>query len=193
VLEEAARRYGAQIEVRWHAYELRPEPLPLPDPDSDYIQEHWANRVGPMASERGLVMRVPRRQVRSRRALQAALFARRNGCLAELDRAIYRARFEDDADISDLAVLKRLATAAGLDPDALSRALAANVHVGDLNADLTLAGQLGISGVPAAFIGPEADGLFAFFSTAEPVVGAVPFDWFAAAIDRALSRPGTPA
>jgi predicted DsbA family dithiol-disulfide isomerase len=189
VLEEAARRYGARIDIRWHAYELRPEPIPLPDPDSDYIQEHWANRVQPMAAERGLVMRVPRRPVRSRRALLAALFARRNPRFVELDRAIYRARFEDDADVSDLRVLERLASAAGLDADALARAVGANTHLGDLEADRTLAGQLGISGVPVAFIGPEAAGLFAFFSTAEPVVGAVPFEWFEAAIDRALRRP----
>jgi predicted DsbA family dithiol-disulfide isomerase len=127
--------------------------------------------------------------VRSRRALQAALFARRTGGLRELDRAIYRARFEEDADISDLDVLRRLAGDAGLDADALANAVKTNAHLDDLTADSTLAGQLGINGVPAAFIGPEAEGLFAFFSTAEPVVGAVPFEWFGAAIDRALNRP----
>jgi predicted DsbA family dithiol-disulfide isomerase len=193
VLEEAARRYGEQIDIRWHAYELRPEPAPMPDPDSEYIQEHWSNRVLPMAAERGLVMRVPRRSVRSRRALQAALFARRNGRVRELDRAMYRARFEEDADISDLTVLKRAGREAGLDADELAYAVKANAHLDDLHADLTLAGQLGISGVPSAFIGPDADGVFAFFSTAEPVIGAVPFDRFAGAIDRALRRGKTSA
>ena len=193
MLEEAARRYGARIDLRWHAYELRPEPAPMPDPDSDYIQEHWQNRVLPMADERGLVMRVPRRGLRSRRALQASLFARRHGGFRELDRAIYRARFEKDVDISDLDVLKDLARGAGIDADALAYAVKANAHLEDLNADLILAGQLGINGVPTAFIGPEADGLFAFFSAAEPVIGAVPFEWLGAAIDRALSRPETSA
>lgn len=191
MLEEAARRYGEQIDIRWHAFELRPEPAPLPDPDSEYIQEHWRNRVLPMAADRGLVMRVPRRSVRSRRALQAALFARRTGCFRELDRALYRARFEEDADISDLAVLKRAGSEAGLDTDELANAVKASAHLDDLRSDLTLAGQLGISGVPAAFIGPAADGLFAFFSTAEPVIGAVPFERFAGAIDRALRRGTT--
>jgi predicted DsbA family dithiol-disulfide isomerase len=193
VLEEAARRYGARIGFRWHAYELRPEPVPMPDPDSDYIQEHWQNRVLPMAAERGLAMRVPRRPVRSRHALQAALFARRTGGFQALDRAIYRARFEEDADISDLEVLKRIAGDSGLDAEALAHAVRTNACLDELVADVTLAGQLGINGVPAAFIGPEADGLFAFFSTAEPVIGAVPFEWLAAGIDRALNRPKTPA
>lgn len=193
MLEEAARRYGARIALRWHAFELRPEPVPMPDPDSEYIREHWEHRVLPMAAERGLEMHVPRRSVRSRRALQAALFARRSGRLRELDRAIYRARFEEDADIADLHVLRRLAAGAGVDGDALTSAVEADAHLADLRADLTLAGQLGISGVPAAFIGPDADGLFAFFSTAEPVIGAVPYDWFGASIERALSRSNTSA
>ncbi len=193
MLEEAARRYGARIDLRWHAYELRPAPAPMPDPDSDYIREHWQNRVLPMADERGLVMRVPRRGVRSRHALQASLFARRHGGFRELDRAIYRARFEEDADISDLDVLKDLAHGAGIDADALAYAVKMNAQLEDLSADLILAGQLGIKGVPTAFIGPEADGLFAFFSAAEPVIGAVPLEWLGAAIDRALSRPKTSA
>jgi predicted DsbA family dithiol-disulfide isomerase len=188
VLEEAARRYGEQIDIRWHAYELRPAPAPLPDPDSEYIQEHWRNRVAPMAAERGLVMRVPRRSVRSRRALQAALFARRHGRFRGMDRALYRARFEADADIADPDVLRRAADEAGLDTDALVHAVTTNAHLDDLHADVTLAGQLGINGVPAAFVGPDAEGLFAFFSTAEPVVGAVPYDRLAGAIDRALRR-----
>lgn len=188
MLEEAARRFGEQVEIRWHAFELRPEPVPMPDPDSDYIQEHWSNRVLPMAAERGLVMRVPRRSVRSRRALQAALFARRHGGFRALDRALYRARFEEDADISDLGVLKRLADRSGLDPESVAYAVQANAHLDELHLDLILANQLGVRGVPAAFIGPEATGLYAFFSTAEPVVGAVPFDRFAGAIERALAK-----
>ena len=187
MLEEATRRYGAQIEVRWHAYELRPEPIPQPDPDSEYIREHWANRVLPMAAERGLEMRVPRRILRSRRALQAALFAREHGRFPELDRALFRARFVEDADISDLAILRRLADEAGLDPEALGYAVAANACLDELNTDLRAASQLGISGVPAALVGPATDDFDEFVAEAEPVLGAVPYDWFADAIVRALN------
>lgn len=187
MLEEATRRYGAQIQVRWHAYELRPEPIPQPDPDSEYIREHWANRVLPLAAERGLEMRVPRRPLRSRRALQAALFAREHGRFAELDRALFRARFVEDADIADLDVLRRLAADAGLDPEALGYAVAANAYLDELNADLRAASQLGISGVPAALVGPATDDFAEFVAAAEPVLGAVPYDWFADAIVRALN------
>lgn len=196
MLEQAARRFGAQISVRWHAYELRPEPVPQPDPDSEYIREHWEQRVLPMAVERGLSMRVPRRKVRSRRALQAALFAQEHGRFRELDRALYRARFEFDLDIADLDVLKTLARESGLDADALAYAVSSNAYLHPLIADLRLASQLGVNGVPAAFVGPAPpeegqaeDRLLAFFQDAEPVVGAVPYEWMEDAIERALGSP----
>lgn len=187
MLEEAARRYGAQIDIRWHAYELRPEPIPQPDPDSEYIREHWQKRVLPMAAERGLDMNVPRRQVRSRRALQAALFAQDHGRFREMDQALFRARFVEDADISDIDVLKRLAREATLDDEALAYAVTTNSYVDRVNGDIALAVRLGINGVPAALVGPEHDDFREFLRDAEPVVGAVPYDWMARAIDRALS------
>ena len=179
------RQFGAQIDIQWHAYELRPEPAPLPDPDGEYIAEHWQNRVLPMAAERGLRMRPPRRQIRSRRALQAALFAREHGRFPELDTLLFRARFEDDADISDINVLKDLAQQAGLDHEALAYAVTSNGYLDALTSDLVLAGRLGVTGVPVMFVGPEESGDAEFFNNAEPVVGAVPFDWLSGAIQRA--------
>jgi predicted DsbA family dithiol-disulfide isomerase len=185
VLEEAARQFGAQIKIRWHAYELRPDPVPMPDPDSEYIREHWENRVLPMAEARGLPMRVPRRQLRSRRALQAALFARAEGRFGPFDRALYAARFEEDADIADIDVLKRIAGGAGIDAGALAHAVSSGAHLDELEADLALAGALGVTGVPCAFVGPAIDESRRFYAEAEPVVGAVPYDWLAEAIGRA--------
>jgi predicted DsbA family dithiol-disulfide isomerase len=197
VLEEAARRFDAQIDIRWHAFELRPEPIRMPDPDSEYIREHWENRVLPMAAERGLVMRIPRRRVRSRRALQAALFAREHGRFHELDRWLFRARFEEDADISDIEVLKRIAREAGLDEDALAYAVTANSYLNELSADVMLATELGITGVPCAMVGPEpppeAGDPREFYADAEPVVGAVPYEWLEGAIERALGGDRTHA
>ncbi len=187
MLEAAARRFGARVAIRWHAYELRPEPVPLPDPDSEYIREHWENRVLPMAAERGLVMRIPRTPVRSRRALQTALFAQDQETFLEMDRAIFRARFEDDLDIADLDVLKNLARGAGLDAEALAYAVTSNAYLDQVIADLRVASQLGINGVPCAFVGPSSEDFDAFLHHAEPVMGAVPYDHMETAIQRALS------
>jgi predicted DsbA family dithiol-disulfide isomerase len=198
VLEAATRQFGAKLALRWHAYELRPEPFPQPDPDSEYIREHWEQRVLPMAARRGLTMRVPRRQIRSRRALQAALFAQEHGCFAQLDPLIFRARFERDDDISSMDVLRRLgveaARAGGQSAgdaaafgESLVYSVTSNACLDSLTADLTLAARLGISGVPAALVGPENGDLDAFFADAEPLIGAVPHEWLTEAIERALS------
>lgn len=190
MLEAVTRRFGADVEVRWHAYELRPEPAPMPDPDSDYISEHWENRVLPMARERGLVMRIPRRQIRSRRALQASLFAREHGRFPEMDRQIYRARFEEDADIADIELLAGFATNAGLDAEALRYALKRNAYVDALEEDLALAQAIGINGVPAALVGQPTDDLPEFVRDAEPVIGAVPAEWMVEAVERAIQGDG---
>jgi predicted DsbA family dithiol-disulfide isomerase len=182
VLEAAARRYGADLTTVWHAYELRPEPVPLPHPDSDYIREHWQRRVYPMAAERGLTMRLPRRPSRSRRALETAMFAREHGRFEPVDRALFRARFEDDRDISDPGVLVAMAEAAGLDGAALVQALETRRHEADVLKDVTLAETLGVRAVPAMIVVPEK----APIESGEPVIGAVPLDWLSEAIDRAL-------
>ena len=191
MLEEAARRYGAQVELHWHPYELRPEPVPLPAPDSEYIQEHWRNRVMPMAEARGLTMRVPRRAIRSRRALQAALFARAEGQFAAFDRALFRARFEEDRDISDLDELRALAAGVGLDPDATAYAITSGSYLAELNAELTAAAQMGIRGVPIVLVGPASADFSDFLMHAEPVMGAVPFEQLDDAITRARRRAAT--
>lgn len=198
MLEAAARRFGAALTIRWHAYELRPEPVPQPDADSEYIQEHWRNRVLPMAAQRGLRMVVPRRRLRSRRALQAALYAREHGPFAEFDRGLFRARFERDEDIGSLDVLRRLAaeaaTAAGRPYEeaaafAEGAAYAAsNASLVALQRDLALGEAAGVQGVPAAFVGPEGSDERTFFAQAEPLVGAVPLEWFVRAIERVLAR-----
>jgi predicted DsbA family dithiol-disulfide isomerase len=183
-----ARRFGEEVDIRWHAYELRPAPVPLPDPDSEYIVEHWENRVLPMALERGLVMRVPRRQVRSRLALQAALFAREQGRFLQMDRLIYRARFEQDGDLGDPDLLVSLGVQAGLDGEALRYALQTRAWLAALEEDLALAQAIGIRGVPVAFVGPADEDLAHFLRRAEPVSGAVPEEWMMEAVTRALAR-----
>jgi predicted DsbA family dithiol-disulfide isomerase len=183
VLEEAVRRFGAQ--VRWHAYELRPEPVPLPDPDSGYIREHWEHRVRPMARQRGLVMTVPRTPCRSRWALETALFARDHGRFHAVDRGIYRARFEHDRDISNLDVLSDIVSDAGLDGAELMHAIETENYSQAVDADIHLAERLAVRGVPAMFVtrGEDPPGM------GVPVGGAVPIEYLQTAIARVLSRP----
>jgi predicted DsbA family dithiol-disulfide isomerase len=181
ILDEAARRFGAHVTFAHHAFELRPDPVPLLDPKSEYIQEHWRNRVRPMAAERGLVMNIPPAQTRTRRAHETAAFARAHGAFAAVDRALFRAFFEHGLDINDVDVLAQIAQDVGLDPDALRRALDTGEFASVVDEDLALAPRLGIRSVPTILVADDA-------GRAEPVIGAVPFEELAAAIERASAR-----
>jgi predicted DsbA family dithiol-disulfide isomerase len=181
VLDEAARRFGAQISFEHHAFELRPDPVPLLDPKGEYIQEHWRSRVGPMAAERGLVMRIPPVQTRTRRAHETAAFARAHGQFSIVDRALFRAFFEDGLDINNEGVLVTVASEAGLDGAALRHALDSREFAPPVETDLGLAARIGINSVPTMLVA-DASG------RAEPVIGAVPFEHLDAAIRRAISR-----
>ena len=100
---------------------------------------------------------------------------------------------KEDADISDVDLLKGLAREAGLDAEALASAVTTNSYVDRVNADVKLAAQLGISGVQTALVGPETADDREFFADAEPVVGAVPYQWLEGAIERALGGDRTHA
>ena len=179
ILEEAAHRFGAQIAIEPHAFELRPEPVPMPDYDAEYLREHWTNRVYPLAEERGLVMRQPSLRTRTRRAHELAAFARAHGAFSPVDRGLYRAHFEHGRDINDMRVLEDVARDAGLDPASVRTALESGAFTEAVRADLQLAATFGIRSVPTMLVGEKLD-------DSEPVVGAVPYEWLAGAIDRAL-------
>ena len=67
------------VRVEWRAFELRPDPVPTLDPDGAYLHRVWNQSVYPMARERGLTLRLPPVQPRSRKAHEATAFARSAG------------------------------------------------------------------------------------------------------------------
>jgi predicted DsbA family dithiol-disulfide isomerase len=68
ILERLQRERGQQVSVAWRAYELRPDPVPTLDPDGEYLHRVWNQSVYPMARERGLALKLPPVQPRSRKA-----------------------------------------------------------------------------------------------------------------------------
>jgi predicted DsbA family dithiol-disulfide isomerase len=180
VVDRLKREYGDRIEVVWQAFELRPEPAPLPPPDYPERRQRWASSVLPMAAERGLEMRLPSVATRTRLTHQAVEIARDQRRFDSMHRAIFEAFFHDSRDIGDPDVLADIGLAAGIEPALMKRALAEATYLPRVLEQEQLAYRLGVNGVPAIFVGTDLD-------TAEPVIGAVPYDWLQAAVDRALS------
>ena len=83
-------------------------------------------------------------------------------------------------DIGNADVLADIGQSAGIEPVRMRQALADARYLPRLLEQEQLAHRLGVNGVPAIFVGDDLD-------TAEPVIGAVPYDWLQAAVDRALS------
>ncbi|MEQ6887440.1 DsbA family protein [Halomonas sp. CS7] len=150
-LDALAERFTGEIMIRWRAFELRPAPEPTLDPDGDYLHDVWARAVYPMAAERGMTLRLPRLQPRSRLAHEASAWAEdqhNTGTAATMRTALFRGFFEESLDLADPEALARVADALALDGAALHRALMAGDYREQVLADQRLASELGIGGVP---------------------------------------------
>lgn len=181
VLDEVREVYGHEVEIEWRAYELRPDPVPTLDPDGEYLHTIWARSVYPMAEQRGMTLRLPPVQPRSRLAHEAERFARAEGHGDAMRSALFRAFFEDGRDIGRIDVLVDIAREVGVDADGLRRALDDGTHAEAVIEDRKLAEEIGIHGVPAMLVAREGAPL----SEAVLVSGAQPFDMLRRAIETA--------
>lgn len=165
------------MDVEWRAFELHPEtPLEgmrLPWAD-DPRYEAMAERLQQMAAEADLPMNPPTWVSNSRRALEAAEFAREQGRHEAFHDAVFRAYFAQGQDIGDWAVLQQVAGAVGLDATAMRQAVERGTHRAAVDAQIGEARRLGITGVPTYILGNLA------------VVGAQPYEVF----QRAMARLG---
>lgn len=184
VLDQFRNAYGEAVEVRWHAFELRPEPMPLPDPDAEELHATWERTVYPLATERQLLLRLPPVQPRSRKALEAACFARDAGLFEPVHRAIFKALFEDGMDIGDTDILIDVVASCGADPEMLEEALQEGTYTDAVREDQAFAQKLGVSGVP--FVVLSRDAALGQDQPPAPIAlrGAAPVQHFEAAVER---------
>ena len=109
----------------------------------------WSSSVYPLAERLNIRIKLPPVQPRSRRAHEAAHWAKHQGRFSEYNEALFRAFFERGEDISNVDVLSRLASDLGLDSNSLQQALDKDEYLESVLADEREARKLGISGVPA--------------------------------------------
>ena len=137
------------VAIVWRAFELRPDPVPTLDPNGDYLHRVWGSSVYPLAEQLGVDIKLPPVQPRSRRAHEAAHWARRHGKFGEYNDAVFREFFQRGEDIGNTNVLTRLASDMGLEGDDLREVLANDLYLENVLADEREAKKLGLSGVPA--------------------------------------------
>jgi predicted DsbA family dithiol-disulfide isomerase len=157
-LERALEETGIQAEVTWLPYELNPDMPPGGIPRADY-------RARKFGAERGAELDV---QMRERGAEEGVTFAfdkmsrtpntrRAHALIArageiglgnEMAEELFRAYFEDGADVGDTATLLSAATSVGMDEET-ARAAIDDAEIQQAVAALEArAAQMGVSGVP---------------------------------------------
>jgi predicted DsbA family dithiol-disulfide isomerase len=146
---EELKRADSGVRIIWKAFELRPEPVPSLDPGGEYLTRVWRDSVYPLAERLGTRMRLPPVQPRSRRAHEAAQWARAHNRFDDYNEALFRAFFERGEDIGETDVLLRLARDLRLDESSLRAALESREFEASVVADEREAAELGLSGVPA--------------------------------------------
>lgn len=183
-LARIEREFAGAAEVTWRAFELRPDPVPTLDPKGDYLRDIWARAVYPMARERGMTLRLPPVQPRSRLAHEAAAFAGEHRKFNAMNNALFRAFFEHGEDIGNVDVLAKLSVAVGLDEADLRRALSEGTYRQQVLGDEQLAQRLGVSGVPAMAVRDTV----ASIEQAVLIEGAQPYDTIQKIVTRLFQK-----
>ncbi len=137
------------MEIVWRAFELRPDPVPKRDPTGEYLIRVWRDSVYPLAKQLGVTMRLPPIQPRSRRAHEAAKWAKTRDRFANFNDAIFRSFFERGEDIESVDVLTGLARKLRMDDSSLRIAIENKQFEAEVIADENEAAQLGVHAVPA--------------------------------------------
>lgn len=175
--------YGDRVEVDWRAYELRPDSVPTLDPDGEYLHHVWNASVYPMARSLGMTLRLPPVQPRSRKALEAAEFAREHGKFDEMHTALFGAFFEEGRDIGDVETLLEVGESVGLTRKALRAALEEGRYTEKVVADEELARRLDVTSVPTMLVTAAGEPL----EKGERITGAQPYGGrMEAAVERVL-------
>ncbi|MDO0939383.1 DsbA family protein [Streptomyces sp. DG2A-72] len=107
---------GADAEIEWMPFELRPHPTPTLRPEGSYRQGAWERSVYPPAERMGPAGRLPdvSPQPYTRLAFERYQFARGHGLGQSCVPRMLRAFFHVDRDLGDLEVLTRIAAELGL-------------------------------------------------------------------------------
>ena len=186
LLMQAAAKFGHPVDVRYHSYQLMPD---LPADEVSDLNEILAKKRGfpraqaeamnaqvtERAAQLGLHYRLDQAQAINTRAAHRLIhFAKSEGRDHAMVERLFRAYFTEGGNTGDYGSLADLAVEVGLDRDQALAALESRAYADDVDRDVALARELGISGVP-----------FFVFDGSIAVSGAQPVEAFMQALQTA--------
>lgn len=153
-----------RFDIRWHAFELNPEP----DAPREPILTHLARKYGGtetqmrqnqenlirIATDLGLNFSAMQQRYTSNTfdAHRLVKWAAEQGKATEMKKALFNACFGEGADMSSADVLERCAQAAGMQPNTASAILNSEQFKDAVRQDQQQYRQAGISSVPAFIV-----------------------------------------
>lgn len=158
--EAGAEAAGIPVEVEYHSFELSPTtPVEVEGSHAEHLSGHLGvpldqahamlDRVSGIAASVGLNYDFDALQsTNTVLGHQLIHYAKARGKQLEMKERLLRAYFEEGRHVGRIPELADLAAEIGLDRDDVVRSLTADEHLADVRADVALAGQLGIRGVP---------------------------------------------
>jgi len=158
--ESGAAEAGIPVEVEYHSFELSPgTPVEFPGSHDEFLAQKMGisleqakamgERVTGIAAGVGLNYDYDALQTTNTvLGHQLLHYAKARGLQLEMKERLLKAYFEEGRHVGRLPELADLAAEVGLDRDDVARSLTAGEHLDDVRADIALAGQLGIRGVP---------------------------------------------
>jgi predicted DsbA family dithiol-disulfide isomerase len=186
--------WADEVEVRWRAYQLDPGASTEPGDLRLSIERKYGpgafdgmiRRFAELGAAEGIDYRFDRAvRVNTRdahRLLAWAWATAGRRAQDQLQELLFRAYFEQGANVADHRALAGLAEAAGLDPGVAADVLATGAHADDVAEDLAAAREREITGVPAFVI---EDRLL--------IPGAQEVDTMVSVLQRARDRFAPPA
>lgn len=181
---------GADISIRWRAFQL--DPAATADPrdlataiDRKYgpgAFEVMTERLGALGAEAGIDFRFDRAlrvgTVDAHRLIQWTQ-ATQPGATGAVATRLFRAYFTEGANIAEHSQLVALAAEVGLEPDLVGEMLAAGSFAEQVRADQVEAASMGVGGVPAVT-----------FNGAVVIPGAQDVDTMELVLRRLLTKVG---
>lgn len=160
-LEQAMRRTGIGVGLRWHPFELNPDMPPEGQHLTDHITGKYGITAAQSAENRVRLQAIGRdlgfdftfgpqaRMRNSFRAHQLVDWAEAQGAQHAVKMALFVAHFTEGRDVNDIEVLAAIAQSAGLDAAAARDALTGQSHAAAVRAKQRFWRDQQINSVPA--------------------------------------------
>ncbi len=152
IVKRIKKKYD--LNVLWRPFELHPLRSMMPNINTPYIKMVWAN-VQRIAKKNKIEIKLPKYLPVSRKALETAEFAREYNKFDECHNLIFHAYFLEGKNIEDQTVLLKIIDDLGLSTDELKQKWKEEIYYPIIRASIRELHSVGITAVPAFFIGNE--------------------------------------